>query len=180
MPTNAKTKQKRSEERKTRSSHAIGGSRNFHPSNINALDLLEHDHREVEELFDEFDETEKAEEKDELARKICMELTVHAQIEEEIFYPEARRATQDNELIDEAMVEHASAKHLIAEIEEMEAGDELFDAKVKVLGEQMKRHIMEEEEELFPELANAKMNLDAIGERMAKRKAELLKEMQEA
>lgn len=176
MPTNAKTKAKRTAERKSRQHEP----REIRESKAaNALDLLEQDHRKVERLLDEFDEVEDDDEKkNELTQKICIEVTVHTQIEEEIFYPEARKATGDQELIDEALVEHASAKHLIDEIEEMRAGEDLFDAKVKVLGEQVKRHIMEEEEELFPELEQTKMDLVAIGEKLMKREAELLKEFE--
>jgi len=105
-------------------------------------------------------------------------LKVHAQIEEEIFYPQARQATKDNDLIDEAAVEHATVKHLIGEIEGMEVGEELYDAKIRVLGEMVKHHIKEEEEELFPELVPAKMDLDAVGKELAKRKEELMAEMQ--
>jgi len=142
--------------------------------------LLEQDHREVEEYFDEFDEIEDDNRKEELAQKICMALTVHAQIEEEIFYPAARQATEDNDLLDEAVVEHASAKKLIAEIEEMGVGEELFEAKVRVLGEQIKHHVREEEEELFPELDRTDLDLDALGSQMAQRKEELLKQLQSA
>src|SRR5947199_4745947 len=90
--------------------------------------------------------------KAELAQKICLALKVHAQIEEEIFYPQAREATKDNDLIDEAVVEHATVKNLIAEIESMEVGEDLYDAKIRLLGEMVQQHIKEEEEELFPEL----------------------------
>jgi hemerythrin superfamily protein len=84
----------------------------------------------------------------ELSQKICLALTVHAQIEEEIFYPQAREATKDNDLIDESLVEHATVKSLISEIEEMKVGDDLYDAKVRVLSEIVKHHIQEEEKEL--------------------------------
>ena len=105
-------------------------------------------------------------------------MKVHAQIEEEIFYPKAREATKDNDLIDEAVVEHATVKNLIAEIESMEVGEDLYDAKIRVLGEMLKQHIKEEEEELFPELEPAKMDLEAFGKELAERKQELLLEMQ--
>ncbi|HEY3619264.1 MAG TPA: hemerythrin domain-containing protein, partial [Candidatus Sulfotelmatobacter sp.] len=116
--------------------------------------------------------------KAELAEKICMALKIHAQIEEEIFYPQAREATKDNDLIDEAAVEHATVKHLIGEIEAMEIGEELYDAKIRVLGEMVKHHIKEEEEELFPELESAKMDIDVVGKVLAERKEELMAEMQ--
>ena len=101
-----------------------------------------------------------------------MALKVHTQIEEEIFYPQARKTTKDNDLLDEAVVEHAAAKNLIAEIEEMEVGDELYDAKIRVLGEMIKQHVKEEEEELFPELQSAKMDLTpSVGNSPSARKS---------
>ncbi len=87
------------------------------------------------------------------------------------------RPVKDNDLIDEAIVEHATVKNLIAEIEEMEVGEELYDAKIRVLGEMVKQHIKEEEEELFPELQSTKMDLDAVGKELAERKEELMSEM---
>jgi hemerythrin-like domain-containing protein len=102
-----------------------------------------------------------------------MTLRVHTQIEEEMFYPAAREAIEKTELIDEALVEHASAKQLI---EDMDTEDELYDAKVKVLGEQVSHHIEEEEDELFPEVESSELDLEALGKKMAARKAALLKE----
>jgi acetyl esterase/lipase/hemerythrin superfamily protein len=178
MPTNAKTKEKRKTEQTDRRTQPKRDDKTRDTSAMNALDLLKNDHREVQELFDEFDEIDDNKKKQQIAQKLCMMLSVHAQMEEEIFYPEVRKATKDNDLIDEALVEHASAKHLIEEIEDAEVGHDLFDAKVKVLQEQMKRHIMEEEEELFPEVSDTKIDLDEIGARMAKRKDQLLKEFE--
>lgn len=146
----------------------------------NALELLEEDHRKVEEMFDEFDELEDDDKRrGQLVKQICRELTVHSQIEEEIFYPRAREATKDDELIDEALVEHESVEHLIEEIEDMEPGEDLFDARIRVLEEMVKRHIQEEEEELFPELASAGMDVEAVGQELAKRKQELMAEIPE-
>ena len=142
---------------------------------ISALYLLEADHQEVDGFFDEYETLEDAGEKEKMASKICLALTVHTQIEEEIFYPAAREAIEKAELIDEAIVEHASAKQLIAEIEEMDTGDELYDAKVKVLGEQVRHHV-EEEDELFPEIESSELDLEALGKKMAERKTALLKE----
>jgi hemerythrin superfamily protein len=180
MPTNAKTKAKNSAERKIRSTQAEPVGQSHKSEALNAIELLEQDHREVEGLFEEYGELVDDPAKGELAKKICMTLTVHMQIEEEIFYPQARKATKDDDLLDEAVVEHAGAKNLIAEIEGMEAGEDLFDAKVKVLGEQIKHHVEEEEEELFPEVADTEMDLDAVGVQMEKRKAELLKQLAKA
>jgi hemerythrin-like domain-containing protein len=102
---------------------------------------------------------------------------VHAQIEEEIFYPAAREALKEQDLIDEATVEHASAKDLIAQIEQAQAGDELFDAKVIVLGEYIKHHVKEEHNEMFPKLKKTKLDLKALGEQLAERKEALMAEM---
>ncbi len=164
MPTNAKTKVKRAAERRSRSGSAPGS----------AITLLKQDHREVEEFFEEYEELDNNRAKAELARKICKALKVHTQIEEEIFYPAARKATGDKDLLDEALVEHAGAKHLIGEIEAMKPGDELYDAKITVLGEQIKHHVKEEEEELFPECESSKMDVVAVGKQLATRKSELM------
>jgi len=144
---------------------------------ISAIEVLEDDHRQVEAFFEEYDRLDSQAAKESLALKICLALQVHAQVEEEIFYPEARRAISKTELVDEAIVEHASAKQLIAEIEVMEIGDSLRDAKVKVLGEQIKHHVEEEEGELFPEVEATETDLNALGQRMLDRKAELLKDL---
>ena len=144
---------------------------------ISAIDLLEEDHRLVEGFFEEYEDLEAATEKGQLGLKICLALQVHAQIEEEIFYPAACEAIKQDELIDEAIVEHAAAKQLIAEIESMEASDELYDAKVKVLGEQVSHHIEEEEDELFPQVKSSELDLVALGKKMAERKATLFQQV---
>jgi Hemerythrin HHE cation binding domain len=146
---------------------------------MSAIDLLEEDHREVEEFFEEYEKLEDASDKQQLALKICMALQAHTMIEEEIFYPAARGAIEKPELIDEAIVEHASAKQLIAEIEDMEPAEELFDAKVKVLQEQIMHHVEEEEGELFPQVEASELDLEALGRKMAERKAALLKQVAE-
>ena len=139
-----------------------------------AIALLRADHREVKGWFHEFEDASADAQKGELAKKICKALKVHTQIEEEIFYPAARQATGDGDLLDEAQVEHAGAKDLITQIEAMKPGDPLYDAKVKVLGEQIDHHVEEEETELFPEARKAKMDLAALGEKMAARKQQLM------
>jgi hemerythrin superfamily protein len=141
---------------------------------MNAIGLLKHDHREVEEYFEQYEDLEDDADKAELSAKICQALKVHAQIEEEIFYPAAREATRDEDLLDEALVEHAGAKRLIEEIESMEVGDDLYDAKIRVLGEQIKHHVKEEEEELFPEAERSDMDLKAVGKDLEVRKMELM------
>jgi hypothetical protein len=179
MATKAKTKAGRAGELTSSRSLSQNRDKETQPASPSALELLEQDHREVEEWFDEYDELkEDDDQKAELVEKICLALKVHAQIEEEIFYPQAREATKDNDLIDEAVVEHATVKNLIGEIEAMEVGKELYDAKIRVLGEMVKHHIKEEEEELFPELRATKMDLDAVGKEIAERKEELMSEMQ--
>jgi hemerythrin superfamily protein len=140
--------------------------------------LLEADHKAVKRLFRRYDRTKDAmsrAEKIELVSTICRELSVHAQVEEEILYPAVRRAIDDADLMDEAVVEHASAKQLIAELEAMRPNDPLFDAKVKVLGEYVDHHVKEEEEEMFRKARSRKAGLDlaALGARIAARKAAL-------
>ena len=169
MPTNAKTKAKTAAARKTQTKTQSARS-----EGMNAIELLKHDHREVEEYFEEYEDLEDDAEKAELSAKICQALKVHAQIEEEIFYPAAREATGDEDLLDEAVVEHAGAKRLIEEIESMEVGEDLYDAKIRVLGEQIKHHVKEEEEELFPEAQRSDMDLKAVGKDLEARKMELL------
>jgi hemerythrin superfamily protein len=143
-----------------------------------ALQVLEQDHREVEQLFDEYAEMQDDDEgKADLLRKICRALKVHAKIEEEIFYPRARRATRDDDLIDAAIVEHASVRRLIGEIEAIEVGDDLYAVKIRALEEMVRRHLQEEEEELFPELVCAKLNTKAFGLELSRRKRELMAEM---
>ena len=145
-----------------------------------AISLLIQDHEEVKALFEQFEglsDRSKATKK-KLADQICEALTVHALIEEEIFYPAAREAIGDEDLMDEAIVEHASAKDLIAQIQSMEAGDDLFDAKVKVLSEQIEHHVEEEEGEMFKKVRKTKLDLVALGEEMLARKEESLSSFQ--
>ena len=143
---------------------------------MNVLKILKRDHSNVQNLFGKFDRAGKSayEKKGELFEKIRRELQLHSRAEEEIFYPAARKATGDNDLLDEALVEHAGAKHLISEIESMKVGDDLYDAKIRVLGEQIKHHVKEEEEELFPEIESSDMDVAAVGKQLADRKAKLM------
>jgi hypothetical protein len=141
---------------------------------VDAILLLDLDHREVEAFFERFDQTKDDAEKEELARKICLALTVHAEIEENIFYPAAGAATDEADLLDEAVVEHQAAKALIAQILEMEPGEELFDAKVTVLGEYVRHHITEERDQLFPKVRDSGLDLYALGAELAQAKIDLL------
>ena len=141
---------------------------------MDAVALLKADHRKVEELFEKFESARQAERKQAIATQICTELSVHSMIEEEIFYP-ACRGEVDDELVDEAHVEHDGAKVLIAEIAAGDPEQEFYDAKVKVLSEMIKHHVKEEEQPkgMFAEARESDMDLQALGEQLAARKAEL-------
>lgn len=144
-----------------------------------ACDLLDADHKAVRKMFNDYEELVESggntkQKRRLLAEQICNELTVHAQIEEEIFYPPLRRAIKDKMMFDEAEVEHDSAKALIAEIERMDVGDPLFNAKVVVLGEYVDHHVKEERKEMFPKARESKVDLVAMRDRLARRKEELL------
>jgi hemerythrin superfamily protein len=155
-------------------------SRQTEETGRDALSLLRADHAKVVELFEQFEQMKDdvdEQEKDALVARICGELIVHTAIEEELFYPEAREAIDAEDLFDEATVEHASAKDLIAQLGEMEPDDELYDAKVKVLGEYVKHHVEEEENQMFPRLLETGLDLDALGARLAERKTELMDEI---
>lgn len=142
---------------------------------MDAIALLKADHRQVEEWFEEFEKTDRKATKKKLADQICQALTVHAEIEEEIFYPAFIEATKDEDLHHEAIVEHDGAKKLIAEIADSSPEDEYYDAKVKVLSEMIKHHVKEEEqpEGMFSEAKQSEMDLTDLGEQMATRKTEL-------
>lgn len=150
-----------------------------------ACDLLDADHKAVKKMFEDYKtlsegRSRSSSKKRELADQICMELTVHAQLEEEIFYPAARGAIKDNPLLNEAMVEHASAKDLIAQIREMDESDEMFDAKVLVLGEYIEHHVKEERNEIFPKVRKSRLDLVGMRDELQSRKEELMAEAEEA
>jgi hypothetical protein len=138
-----------------------------------ALAFLMRQHREVEGYFDAYENAETDAEKLQLSEKISLALAVHAKIEEELLYPAAQDSIEDGDLVDEALVEHATAKDLIAQIETMSVDEPLFDAKVKVLSEYTAHHVEEEETELFPEIRKSDMDLSPIAKRLEKRAAEL-------
>lgn len=139
-----------------------------------AIALLEADHREVEELFAQFEDAANDGEKQAIANAICIALKVHARLEEDLFYPAALEASGETGLLLEAQVEHASARDLIAQIETGAPGEPLFDARVTVLGEYVDHHVAEEEGELFPACRKSGMDLAALGEQMRRRKQELM------
>ena len=135
--------------------------------------MLRADHKLVSGLFADYEKARTSPQKKKLVAQICSELTVHTQIEEEIFYPAVKRALKDKELVPEATVEHASVKELISQVEGVEPDGEMFDAKIKVLSEYVKHHVKEEQNEMFPKVKAAKVDLVKLGERMAARKKEL-------
>lgn len=143
-----------------------------------AIALLKADHRKVEGLFEDFEKATASAKKAALVRQICTELTVHTKIEEEIFYPACRGKIEEDTL-DEAYVEHDGAKMLIAELMDGAPDDAFYDAKVKVLSEEIKHHVKEEEarsEGMFAQAREAGLDMDALGDAMRARKAELLAE----
>ena len=147
-----------------------------------ALDILAEDHQKVLKMFEQFRKMKKKADADEqeiqtLVETACAELTIHSQVEEELFYPALRNASDADDLLDEAEVEHASAKQLITELAAMQPGDDLYDAKFTVLGEYVKHHIDEEEHQLFPKAKKAKMDLESLGEEIRTRKQELRDEL---
>jgi hypothetical protein len=142
-----------------------------------ALELLDADHVAVKEMFQAYRELAANDapeaRRKALAEQICMELTIHAKLEEELFYPPVRDAIRDDDLMDEAEVEHASAKDLIVQILSMDPHEELYDAKVTVLGEYIDHHVREEREEMFPKARRSGIDLHKLGERLRIRKREL-------
>ena len=148
-------------------------------SSPDALQLLMAEHREVKAMFQQYqklaDAGGKGDERMLLASQICVALTLHTQVEEELLYPAAREVlTRDEDLVDEAYVEHAGAKSLIAQLKTMTSDQPLFDAKVKVLGEYIDHHVKEEESEFVPKLRQTPLDLEALGEQIAQRKKQLM------
>ena len=141
-----------------------------------AIALLRADHKKVADLFDQFDKARSASRKRDIVAQICLELTVHAQIEEEILYPEVQAALKDKELVPEARVEHQSIKDLIAAVQGVEPDGEAYDAKVTVMGEWVKHHVKEEQNEMFPKARQSRLDLVEMGERLQHRKEELMAE----
>lgn len=138
-----------------------------------ALSLLKEDHKKVQKLFKEFEKAEDAATRQELAQTACNELNIHAQVEEEIFYPAVREALGEIDLVEEAKVEHQAAKQLITTLQTMQAGEEQYKATFTVLGEYVNHHVKEEEDEMFPKVKKADLDLDALGEQIMLRKQEL-------
>lgn len=143
---------------------------------LEAIALLRADHKAVDALFAEYDKARAPSKKKQLVAKICTELSVHAQVEEEIFYPAVKQALKDKTLVPEAIVEQATMKDLIAQVEGVEPDGEMFDAKVKVLSEYVKHHVKEEHTEMFPKAKATRLDMLELGGRMAERKKVLLAE----
>jgi hypothetical protein len=148
---------------------------------IDAIDLLKKDHDDVDALFKDYDMLAEgdgdADDRRALSTRICGMLAVHAMIEEEIFYPAARNAKVDAALLDEAQIEHGSAKELIAQIGAARSSEPLYDARVKVLGEYIRHHVKEEQGDLFPACRKSDMDMAELGARLQKRKDELLRKL---
>lgn len=142
---------------------------------VEATEMLTADHEKVSALFDQFSKARSSAKKIEIVGQICEELTVHAELEEEIFYPAFKQALNDTKLEPEARVEHQTLKDLIAEIEDAEPDSEMYDARVNVLCEYVKHHVEEEQNEMFPKAkASKKLDLFELGAQMSERKKELL------
>ncbi|WP_194715150.1 hemerythrin domain-containing protein [Noviherbaspirillum soli] len=164
MPAAKKTAAKKTAAKKTAAKKSAKVSR------TDAIALLTADHKRVKKMFKQFDKIKEdgtSADKQALAQQICAELTLHAEVEEQIFYPATREAIDDDDMLNEAEVEHASAKDLIAQIESGDPSDPLWDAKVSVLGEYVDHHVQEEEEEMFRKARKAKMDLEALGQQIA-------------
>ena len=149
------------------------------PKNIDAIALLKADHRKVEGLFADFEKAKTTDRKRALAEQICLELSVHTKIEEDVFYPACRDGGVDEDMMDEANVEHDGAKVLVAEIEKGSPEDEFYDAKVKVLSEMIKHHVKEEEKKqgnMFTKARKAGLDLKALGQRMSEEKKTLVRQ----
>ena len=146
-------------------------------SKPDAIALLKADHRKVEDLFGKYEKSRAK--KADIAKQICMELTIHTMIEEEIFYPACRRAGVEGDMLDEANVEHDGAKILIAELEAGTPEDDFYDAKVKVLSEEIKHHVKEEEQRdgMFAKAKKADLDLDELGAQLQARKDDLMARM---
>lgn len=139
-----------------------------------ATALLTADHKLVSGLFADYEKATTKAMKKKLVSQICMELSVHAQVEEEIFYPAVKKALNDHELVPEATVEHASLKWLIAQVEDIEPDGEMYDARMTVLSEYVKHHVKEEQDEMFPKANATHLNMVELGDRITARKHELI------
>jgi hypothetical protein len=143
------------------------------PRTRNAIAILRADHKVVDELFQQYEKAKAQTRKQDLVERICHELIVHTTVEEEIFYPALRKVIKDRDMMDEADVEHASAKEMIKQLQAGKPGDDHYDAKVKVLGEYIRHHVKEEQTEMFPKAQKTRLDLLELGAQIQTRKAEL-------
>lgn len=149
---------------------------NSNNTNTDAVSMLKADHEKVQTLFSDYEKASTDKQKKDLVTKICTELKVHAQLEEEIFYPAFKAAHKDKLLVPEATVEHATIEDLIEQLEGGEPDGEAYDAKVKVLSEYVKHHVKEEHSEMFTKAKTDSLDLEELGSLMAERKVDLLAE----
>lgn len=141
-----------------------------------AIALLKADHREAEDLFEQYEklkDADKTQEKYTIAKKVCAALLIHMEIEEKIFYPRVRGLVHDDDLMNEAVVEHAGAKELIEQLGSLKPEDPMFDAKIKVLSEQIQHHVEEEEKEMFPKAEKSGADLERLGEELLSEKKKI-------
>lgn len=141
------------------------------------IEMLKADHRKAKKAFRDFEKLEDDEAREQLVRQTCAELTLHAELEEQCFYGPAREALKEEDMVDEAEVEHASAKWLIEQLESMSPSDDKFAATFTVLGEYINHHVKEEEKEMFPSLERSKVDWQAVLEDMTQRRLELMQEL---
>lgn len=144
------------------------------PKAQEATAMLRADHKHVSALFEVYGAARSPAKKKDIVASICTELRVHAQAEEEIFYPAVKQALKDHELVPEASVEHATLKDLVSQVKGIKPDGEMFDAKIKVLAEYVKHHVKEEQDEMFPKARETSHDMVALGAKMAARKEELL------
>jgi len=146
-----------------------------------AIELLKEQHDKVKKAFKEFEklDREDTETQEQLVQTVCEDLKVHTTLEEELFYPAAREAIDDEDLLNEAQVEHETAKMLIEQLENMGPDDPNFRATFTVLGEYVLHHVKEEEGEMFPEVRKTDLDLEELGGRMRARMEELMGHMEE-
>ena len=164
----------------TQTSRSTSTSKKTKAQSTEAMSLLMDDHKKVQKLFKDFEklsESGSKKEKAQLAQQICQELKIHTTIEEEIFYPAVREAIDASDILDEAEVEHNTAKTLISQIESCEPSDDHYDAMVTVLGEYVNHHIEEEEKEMFPKVKKSKLDTASLGEEMLERKETLMSQL---
>lgn len=158
----------------TTATKKVTTKRDAPPKVQEAIALLRADHTLVSALFAEYEKARSSSKKKQLVAKICSELSVHAQVEEEIFYPAVQQALKDHELVPEATVEHATLKSLIAQVEGIEPDGEMYDAKITVLSEYVKHHVKEEQNQMFPKAKSTKLDMKELGAEISARKSELL------